>query len=201
MPNKSQHNQRSGILGSFLGLENELKHYLLKILVRREDVEDILQDTFIRVSNAEKKTEIKAHRPFLFKVAKNLALNRITQNQRKVARYIEDFEISEVIDSKSSVESCEMARQELNKFYTMLTEALPTQCRKVFILRKVYGFSHKEIAHKLGISVSTVEKHVINGMRRCDQFMAANANSSSQENPGEVAPTINNLVSFIEHRS
>lgn len=196
MSEKSRHQRKAGVLQSFLGIEAELKHYLLKMLVRKEDVEDILQDTFIRASRAEKNTQIKSHRPFLFKVAKNLALNLISQNKRRVAYYIEDFEATEVIDNKSSVESHEMARQELRKFYTMLRDTLPTQCRKVFILRKVYGFSHKEIAQKLEISVSTVEKHIIKGMRRCDHFMTRTSESS--EGVCEPAKSANNLVSMME---
>ncbi|UTW45454.1 RNA polymerase sigma factor [bacterium SCSIO 12696] len=191
--------RKPSILSSFLGIEAELKHYLLKMLVRKEDVEDILQDTYIRVSKAEKTTHIKSHRPFLFKVARNLALNQISQNKRRITFYVEDFEASEVIDSKSSVESREMARQELRKFYTMLRETLPAQCRKVFILRKVYGFSHKEIAQKLGISVSTVEKHIINGMRRCDHIMTRSGdNKLMTSNPTSSS---GNITRYMEYRS
>ena len=198
MPEGTGNQGKSGILNSFLSIETELKHYLLKILVRKDDVEDILQDTFIRASEAEKNTHIRSHRPFLFKVARNLALTEITQNRRRVSYYIEDFEATEVIDSKSSVETTEMARQELRSFYTMLKETLPAQCRKVFILRKVYGFSHKEIAQKLGISVSTVEKHIINGMKRCDHFMTRKQPGPS--NPKTLSGPAKSLVSIMEQQ-
>ena len=36
-------------------------------------------------------------------------------------------------------------------------------------MKKVYGYSHKEIAGKLDISVSTVEKHVATGLKRCSE--------------------------------
>ena len=48
---------------------------------------------------------------------------------------------------------------------------LPVQCRKVFVLKKVYGYSQREIAIELEISESTVEKHIALGMKRCINFM------------------------------
>ena len=63
----------------------------------------------------------------------------------------------------------------------MLTAAvarLPTRCRQVFTLRKVYGLSQKEIAAELNISENTVEQHLAKGMRLCS---AALANSPMAE--------------------
>ena len=48
---------------------------------------------------------------------------------------------------------------------------LPPQCQKVFVLKRVYGYSHKEISKKMKISVSTVEKHAASGLKRCSEFM------------------------------
>ena len=48
---------------------------------------------------------------------------------------------------------------------------LPDVCRRVFVLRRVYGFSQREIAEYLGISIKTVEAHLAKGMVRCTDFM------------------------------
>ena len=68
---------------------------------------------------------------------------------------------------------------------------LPVQCRKVFVLKKVYGYSQREIAAQLNLSESTVEKHIATGMKRCTQFMRQSTksvygqpNTSSQLNAG-----------------
>jgi RNA polymerase sigma-70 factor (ECF subfamily) len=55
---------------------------------------------------------------------------------------------------------------------------LPIQCRKVFVLKKVYGFSQKEIAKQLTLSESTVEKHIALGIKRCTLFMRKNIMST-----------------------
>ena len=50
---------------------------------------------------------------------------------------------------------------------------LSPQCRKVFILRKVHGLSHQEIADRMGLSVSTTSKHLAKALERCDAYMRA----------------------------
>ena len=57
---------------------------------------------------------------------------------------------------------------------------LPIKCRKVFVLRKVYGYSQAEIAKKLGISLSTVETHITKGMHRTKLFMDEHDSSDTQ---------------------
>jgi RNA polymerase sigma-70 factor (ECF subfamily) len=58
--------------------------------------------------------------------------------------------------------------------------ALPPQCAKVFILRKMQGLSQKEIAARLDISVRTVENHVALGLVRCKAYMRAHGGASDQ---------------------
>jgi RNA polymerase sigma-70 factor (ECF subfamily) len=56
----------------------------------------------------------------------------------------------------------------------------------VFVLRKVHKLSHAEIAQVLGVSHSTIEKHVAKGLMRCREYLrdqglldAADAGSAS----------------------
>jgi RNA polymerase sigma-70 factor (ECF subfamily) len=58
--------------------------------------------------------------------------------------------------------------------------ALPPQCAKVFILRKMQGLSQKEIAARLNISVRTVENHVALGLVRCKAYMRAHGGAPDQ---------------------
>ena len=48
---------------------------------------------------------------------------------------------------------------------------LPLQARRVFVLKKVYGYSQREIVRELGIAESTVEKHVALAVRRCAAYL------------------------------
>jgi RNA polymerase sigma-70 factor (ECF subfamily) len=48
---------------------------------------------------------------------------------------------------------------------------LPVQCRRAFVLKKVYGLSRREIAEYMGLSESTVQKHIAKGMTMCAEYM------------------------------
>jgi RNA polymerase sigma-70 factor (ECF subfamily) len=55
--------------------------------------------------------------------------------------------------------------------FCIAVDTLPPVCRRVFVLRKVYQLSHDEIADVLGIKPSTIEKHVVKGLKRCRDYM------------------------------
>ena len=50
-----------------------------------------------------------------------------------------------------------------------LARALPAECRRVFTLRKVYGYTGREIASRLGIPEQAVEELLIQAARVCAQ--------------------------------
>ena len=62
---------------------------------------------------------------------------------------------------------------------------------EVYLLRKVQGFSHKEIAVEMGIAVNTVEKHLMKAVAQCDRYVRERTDSrpsnvTSQEPEGRV---------------
>ena len=61
-----------------------------------------------------------------------------------------------------------------------LARALPAVCRRVFTLRKVYGYSGKEIATRLGIPDEAVEELLIQAARVCAQEDAPDVDSLAQ---------------------
>ena len=60
-----------------------------------------------------------------------------------------------------------MLAQERLGIHCTAVAALPPKRRKVYLMRKVYGMSHKEIASNLGITVSTVEAHLSKAFKDC----------------------------------
>jgi len=67
----------------------------------------------------------------------------------------------------------EVDSQERFLHFCRAVRALPLQCRRAFILKKVYGLSQREIAAYLEISESTVEKHVARGTLDCWSYLDA----------------------------
>ena len=57
---------------------------------------------------------------------------------------------------------------------------LTPQVRRVYLMRKVYGMSHKEISATMGIARSTVEKHLTTGIMACERYVNKRTGSDSQ---------------------
>ena len=170
----SDKDDRSGISRIFRTFrENELaiKRFLRRYASNRQDIEDITQETILRALQAEKSREIREPRAFLFGVAKNIARKELQKKSRNLIEFIEDFDSGENFSYEPEAESAVDARRRLILFWEAVA-TLPPQCQRVFVLKKVYGQSHKEIASRLNISVSTVEKHAAAGLRRCSDHMA-----------------------------
>ena len=113
---------------------------------------------------------MRSPKAFLFRIAKNAALNELARKSRLLTDYIEDSSTPDVIEKGASAEEQVMAQEKLAMFCRAVA-SLPTQCRKAFLMRKVYGLSHKDIAEQLGISTSTVEKHIASGLLRCSTYL------------------------------
>lgn len=151
-------------------LYGRLKGYLRKFLKSREDIEDVVQDSFLKTLEAATKGEIQYPSSYLYTTARNLALNKLTRNYHELFDFIENFPADMSLLESVSLEEHAISTERLLLFCRVASQ-LPEQCRKVLILRKVYGYTQDEVAEQLGISVSTVEKHLVKGMVRCTEFM------------------------------
>lgn len=164
-----------------------LKRYLSSFLRRPEDAEDIAQESFLKVLEAGSKGEIRYEKAYLYRTARNLALNSLSKKSNQAMDSIEDFLDSDVLAQAASLEDDIIAQQHFELF-CRAAAALPEQCRRVLILRKVYGLSQLEVAQRLGISVSTVEKHLAKGLLRCSQYLESQGYPAQDTGRVKVKP-------------
>lgn len=143
-----------------------LRSYLSRFFHSTHDIEDVLQDAYIRAVEAEKVNQIQTPKAFLYKICKNLAINHRNKAAQKLTTCIEDFEELYVLDGTASLDNQVEQETRFVQFCDAV-RSLPPQCRSVFVLKKVYGLSSKEIARRLNINVSTVDKHLAKGMVSC----------------------------------
>jgi RNA polymerase sigma-70 factor (ECF subfamily) len=167
-----------GMLESFLAAKPLLRRVVGRI-VRPDEIEDIVQETFIRSYVAARSQKIQRPRAFMVRTARNLALNYIDKSERKLKSSLEaliEADNSIMNEALMSAESVESQCQWEENFLVFCRAAatLPINCRRVFILRKVYGFSQNEISDYLGITPSTIEKHVATGLMRVGEYMLEN---------------------------
>ena len=177
-------------LDSFLGSKPLLCRIVGRI-VRPDDIEDIVQETFLHSYAASNKQQIDNPRAFMAKTARNLALNHIGRAEQRLNQSIEELAglEHEFEEPTPSLESQHQSSEEFLVFCRAVA-GLPLVCRKVFILKKVYGQSQKEIATYLGISESTVEKHVAKGLLLAADYMSSHGylNDSKAAGNGKSRP-------------
>lgn len=152
----------NSILQAFLAHRNQLFRMIGRI-VRPNEIEDIVQETFIHSYAAARNQQIHNPQAFMFRTARNLALNCVNRADQRLNTSIEELD---EFDFASDTDLLERQRHSEEMFlnFCRAVSALPVSCRRVFILKKVYGLSQKEIASFLGIAPSTVEKHIARGM-------------------------------------
>ena len=161
----------SAISSAFLEHSSLLKRFLTRYFSRPQDIEDVVQEVYIRAYKSEKDAvEIEQPKAFLFRVARNLALNEL----RRKSRYIEDsIDVAESHTAgyvTATLEEELQAREHLG-LYCEAIASLPEQCRRVCLLRKVHGLKHQQIAERLQLSLSSVEKHLRRGALACDAYI------------------------------
>lgn len=116
-------------------------------------------------------SHIEVPRAYLFATARNLA-----QRQRKRATVVRLEPLSEVAPEElqsdlPSPERVANARQQMSRLQEALI-SLSERARRIFILRKVEGFSQKEIATMLGVSEAVVENDASRSLRALMKIMA-----------------------------
>jgi RNA polymerase sigma-70 factor (ECF subfamily) len=76
----------------------------------------------------------------------------------------------EPADDRPDVERELIARQRVDFLWEALEQLSPT-ARQVFLMRKIDGMRNTEIAERLGLSVSSIEKHIMRGLRACKEYL------------------------------
>jgi RNA polymerase sigma-70 factor (ECF subfamily) len=142
---------------------------LLMGLLRRHwhdaaEIADLRQETYIRIYEAARRERPVPVKPFLVTVARNLIIDRLRRKNVVSIETMADMAWENISEIAPSPEDRVVAREELRRMQAALDQ-LPARCREVVILRRVYGFSQREVARKMGIKEETVESQMVKGMR------------------------------------
>jgi len=134
------------------------------------DVDDVIQEAFLKVLEARLTKPVKAPKAFLFATARNLALNMARYAKVRGENVTIQADHYDVVDEEAGVRETVAHNQEL-EILTKAIQSLPDRCRQIITLRKVYGMSQRDIAKKLGISARTVNAQISIGVNKCSDYM------------------------------
>lgn len=152
--------------------DSSLRYYLRGSFPSVRDVDDVVQESYLRIWKARAAQPIQSVKAFLFTIARHVALDLLRRDRiSPVDRlYVMDSAASHVMDNRPGVVETACAREEI-ALLAKAIDALPACCREIIILRKLSGMPQKEIATRLGIAEPTVQVQVARGMKKCDQYL------------------------------
>ncbi len=156
---------------AYLSIAGRLKRAVAGIVPPKE-VEDIVQEAYVRACQAEQVSPITSPRSYLFKTVRNLALDHMKRAETRLSdSYDEELP---GIEEQSAYGADPLGEAVSHEEFSLFCEAvrlLPAQCRLAFVLKKVYGYSRREIAEHMGVSENTVQTQIARGMKASLQFM------------------------------
>lgn len=143
------------------------------------DVDDVIQETYTVLAARERMDDIRNPRAYLFQVAHSIVVRHIRRAAVVSIQAVEDMEGFDPVDEAASLEQTLIARDELRRLAEAIA-AMPVQTREAFVLRRVHGHSQREIARRMRLSESTVEKHIARGVRLLIDWYADGGKGVSQ---------------------
>jgi RNA polymerase sigma factor (sigma-70 family) len=156
----------------FIQYASEIEGFLTNRYPKENDVGDIVQEIFLKLSQSAEPEAIQNPKAYLFQTAVNIAINRYHWRER---RSYDDSEnnLDSVPALDQSPETDYQIHQQLDQFEAWLQQ-LPVMQRHAFILYRIHGYSHSEIADKLGISVRCSQRYVMLTMQYIDHQLRNN---------------------------
>lgn len=151
-----------------LPLKNKLFRLALRITLNREEAEDVVQDTLIKVWNARDRwQEFDSIEAYSLTIARNLSLDRIKKMENQNDSLEEQN--TERLDENTSTPSERMIQKDKLNIVRNIIDELPEKQRSCLQLRDIEGKSYKEIADILSITEDQVKVNIFRARQTVKQ--------------------------------
>ncbi|WP_406826340.1 RNA polymerase sigma-70 factor [Pedobacter sp. KACC 23697] len=148
-----------------------LKKYAIYLVKDIEDAQLILNDVFISIW--KNGTVLSNEKAYLFRAIKNAATNYHKSPKANLLSIDNEEEAPEIIDLKETPSQA-VQNKDRNRMLYALIDQMPERRRLIFYMYRIDGFSYREIAVLLDISVRTVEDHLVKGFQFLQQKVLEN---------------------------
>lgn len=155
-----------------MALKRFIQRFIQRFTSASYNVDDLVQETFLKGFSAELRMQINEPKAFLFKIAKNIVLTEVRKDARSPHGYMKNIDdVSQILDeNQATTEEWLDGRKKLILFSKAVAQ-LPPRCREAFIMKRIDNLQYKQIANRMGISISAVEKHVTTGLLKCNKYL------------------------------
>jgi RNA polymerase sigma-70 factor, ECF subfamily len=142
---------------------NRLCNYAFGFVDDSDEAEEMVQNTFLNIWESREKIEIHTSiKSYLYRSVQNNCLNRIKHEKvRQTYGNYQQHHAESFAESASQL----VISHELQNQISEAFKSMPPQCRTVFELSRYENLTYAEIAEQLGISIKTVDKHMIKALK------------------------------------
>ncbi|WP_192559993.1 RNA polymerase sigma factor [Pseudomonas allokribbensis] len=154
---------------SFRRFYGDILHYLRKRTDNPSDAADMTQDVFTQWLDYRDRAKVEQPRAFLFQMARNLLRDHWRrQKVRYIVQPTQDNDAEPLADEHHDPMAAAQRQQRLEQLKAVLGELSPRR-REALVLHRFEGLSQAQIAERMGISLSMVEKHIAFALLHCKQ--------------------------------
>ena len=156
-----------------LQTERAVYNLALSIVKKKEDAEDVTQETYLRLWRAASELKLESSlKLYILRTARNLALDLIRKNSKRqetdtvILDAEGEFEIEIADDSSDSRPDESYLRKVEKEVVRRSIEELPSAAREIIVLRDIEGLSYSEIAEMLGLAEGTLKSKLFRARER-----------------------------------
>lgn len=156
----------------FLRYRQELLAWLTQQMQEADQARDVVQELYLRYVDHAAAHPVENPRAYLFQMARNILVDMARQQQSRQTDAFthEEMDAIGMVDPNPGPEQIAAGKQRLRLLVACLAE-LPELTQQIFILNRVHEMSYREVAEQLGISVSSVQKHLAKALRHVMDHM------------------------------
>ncbi|EKT53624.1 RNA polymerase sigma factor [Providencia sneebia] len=168
------------ISGAYQSTYSQLVRFFRNRLGDSNDADDLSQDVFTLWLNRKEQSPVKESRAYLFKIANHVLIDHWRRNQRlaKSESTLDDSQLEHNFESTQSDPSEILEQQQRVQHLSEAIESLPPRRREAFLLYRFDGLSQSEIAERMEISISMVEKHIAAALVHCKHYLDNQSNNN-----------------------
>ena len=156
----------------------ELRLYLYSFVSDESEIQDIIQDAFLKLLEENRLDKIANLRSYLYSCVRNSLYNR-TRDERTRKRIHDEMRKENL--ALSDVENRPFFNERLFKLTGEAIGTLPPVCKSIFLMAKRDHLSYKEIASKLGVSIKTVESQMGIAFKKIRKYVFAAGYEKEEE--------------------
>ena len=160
--------------------EPEVRAWLRRRLPQSIDLDDVIQEAYAAIAALDRVSHVDRPRAYFFATAQSVVLQQVRRARIVSFETVAELDRLDAAYDRIDPERNAVAGEELRRLST-LVGALPGQCRKAFLLRKIEGLSQREIAGRMGVSENTVEKHIGKALRLLMERMKGDAHDQATD--------------------